>query len=391
MNILVVIPYYVPAYSYGGPVFSSHSLNKNLAAKGHKVTVVTTDSYDASSRNSIQKEKIDGVKIIRFRNLSNFLAKNYNAYLPFGFKKWIKNNLKNYDIVHCHDFFTYQNIIISKYAKTYNIPYIIQPHGVLGKGHIKSKNSFLKLFILKRFKRVLKHTKYIIALTETEKNGIQRFVKNSKKIRVIPNGINSVEFRKISKIDLHKKYNLPSDAKLLFYFGRVQAVKGINYIIEMLSKLQSSSSQFNFHFFIIGPDEGGEKARLEKLIKKYQFEKKITFVGQLDGELKKQFIKSCDLYIFLSKGEGLPMTILEVSGLGIPSMLSKECNVPEIAKANGGYEVDKEDYYTNAKLVEEHFKNEKKIKTMQKNAQKVIQDKFELDVVVKKILELYKK
>ena len=35
----------------------------------------------------------------------------------------IKENLKNYDIVHCHDFFTYQNVVVSKYAKKFNVPF----------------------------------------------------------------------------------------------------------------------------------------------------------------------------------------------------------------------------------------------------------------------------
>lgn len=387
MNILVVIPYYVPAYSYGGPVAVAHDLNKAFVQKGYSVTIVTTDVHDASSRNTIQEEFIDGVKIIRFKNVSNYLAKNFNAYLPFGFKKWIKENLKNYDIVHCHDFFTYQNVVVSKYCKKFGVPFIVQPHGCLDSVRIEAKNSKVKTFFLNIFSAIFKNSKYIVALTKHEKNAILPFVNNSDKIKIIPNGIQTNEFKNISKINLHKKYNFSPETKLLFYFGRVQYIKGIDYIIQTLSKLKPS---FKYHFFIIGPDERGEKAYLQKLISKYNLIENITFTGQLEGEEKKQFIASCDLSLFLSRGEGLPMTILEIAALGIPNILSRECYVPEIAKSGGGYEVEKENYAENAQLIHQHFQNELKIHQMQTNAQTVIKEKFELDVIVEKMLELYR-
>ena len=145
----------------------------------------------------------------------------------------------------------------------------------------------------------------------------------------------------------------------------------------------------NYQLFIIGPDEGGEQARLEKIIQKYNLEDKVTFVGQLDGKEKNQFISSCDLFLFLSRGEGLPMTILEVAALGVPSLLSKECYIPEIAAEDGGYEVNKEEFDKNAKLILKHFQDENKKKQMKKNIQKVVQEKFGLDIIVEKILELY--
>ncbi len=389
MKILFVIPYYVPAYSYGGPIKVAHDLAKKFIKKGNSVTVATTDVHDAKSRNVIREEEINGVKIMRFRNLSNYLAKNFNAYLPFDFKKWIKENLRNYDIVHCHDFFTYQNIVISKYCKKFRIPYIVQPHGCLDKNRRKTKFTLLKFCFIKLFAPVLQNAKNIIALTQYEKESIQNLLSQKEKIETIPNGIYLNEFTNVQKINLRKKYNLSDNTKLLFYLGRIQHIKGIDYIIKTFSTLNKLNNKLKYNLFIIGPDEGGEKNRLLKLIKKLKLEKKTIFTGQLEGSEKNQFVKSCDLSLFFSKGEGLPMTALEVATLGIPSMLSKECRVPEIALGNGGYEVEKNDYENNAKLIEKHFEDEAKIETMKKNAQVVIKNKFELDVIVEKMLELY--
>src|SRR5687767_6027187 len=43
MNILQVVPTYLPARRYGGPIESVHGLCKALVARGHDVTVFTTN------------------------------------------------------------------------------------------------------------------------------------------------------------------------------------------------------------------------------------------------------------------------------------------------------------------------------------------------------------
>ena len=43
MKILHVVPSYLPALRYGGPIHSVHGLCKALAARGHAVEVFTTN------------------------------------------------------------------------------------------------------------------------------------------------------------------------------------------------------------------------------------------------------------------------------------------------------------------------------------------------------------
>jgi glycogen synthase len=43
MRILHVVPSYLPAVRYGGPIFAVHGLCRALAARGHEVQVFTTN------------------------------------------------------------------------------------------------------------------------------------------------------------------------------------------------------------------------------------------------------------------------------------------------------------------------------------------------------------
>ena len=67
MKILQVIPYFVPAWGYGGPVQVAYRVSRELRQRGHEVTVYTTDALDAGNRIKIQREEIDGLTVCRLK------------------------------------------------------------------------------------------------------------------------------------------------------------------------------------------------------------------------------------------------------------------------------------------------------------------------------------
>jgi glycosyltransferase involved in cell wall biosynthesis len=383
MKILQVIPYFVPAYGYGGPVKVCFDISKELVKRGHRVTVVTTDALDARKRVGKTRENINGIEVIRFRNLSNWLAKNRNGFFPLGFKKWLRKNISQYDVVHCHDFFTYQNLVVSQICAKKKIPFIIQPHGSLCSVRQKSRSFTAKKIFLKLFLPGLFKSSKIIALTQKEKDDITRIDNSLKnKITILPNGLKLNKFKKVSKIDLWKKYNLPQENKIIGFIGRIQYIKGLDISLEILNKIKK---EINFTFLIIGPDEG-QKGNLQRQAKKLGIEENIIFTGMLKGKEKLQVIKSCNLFLFLSRSEGLPMTVLEIAALGVPQIISKNCNVPEIEEFNGGFEFRLKDKKEIARKILEiiNSKKENYLKLKQ-GAIKMANIKFNLSKIINRL------
>ena len=296
IKILFVIPYYVPAFSYGGPVKVSSDLAEGLVKKGHSVTVVTTDVLDKKNRTRIKSEVINGVAVVRCKNVSNYLAKQFNLYLPIGFRAWLKKNIAEYDIVHCHDFFTILNILTSNYCKKLNIPYIIQPHGCLDMIRQKSKLFRIKQAFLFLFKGVVDESEYIIALVDKEKDEIETVYRNVlTKIKIIPNGIDYKKNKNIREIDLHHKYNIPDNNKIIVFLGRVQYIKGLDISIKSLAAIKD---RIDFSFLIIGPDEG-ERNKLYNLIEKV-WPWLIEKIGSPDGTIAAEYITNIDaMYIIM--------------------------------------------------------------------------------------------
>ena len=71
MRILQVVPYFPPAYTFGGPVKVVYQVSKGLVRRGHNVTVYTTDTKGFGSRLETNfNEIVNGIRFYRFRNVS---------------------------------------------------------------------------------------------------------------------------------------------------------------------------------------------------------------------------------------------------------------------------------------------------------------------------------
>src|SRR5438132_64845 len=68
MRILHVVPSYLPAVRYGGPIFTVHGLCRALAAKGHELQVFTTniDGPGITATPIATPVDLDGIQIRYF-------------------------------------------------------------------------------------------------------------------------------------------------------------------------------------------------------------------------------------------------------------------------------------------------------------------------------------
>jgi glycosyltransferase involved in cell wall biosynthesis len=130
MKILQMIPAFYPALAYGGTVNVAYNISKELAKRGHEVTVYTSDTLDKDSRQKENFTVINDIKVYYFKNISNRLAWA-RFVLNTGVISALRKNINDFDIIHLHGFRNFQNVFCNYYAKEHNIPYVLQAHGDL--------------------------------------------------------------------------------------------------------------------------------------------------------------------------------------------------------------------------------------------------------------------
>jgi glycosyltransferase involved in cell wall biosynthesis len=304
MRILQVIPYFNK--KYGGIYNICINESIFLSQNGYEVTILTTDyEIDMVAIQEILKNK---VKIIVLQNLFNPYMFLYTPKL----NKWANKNIMNYDLIHLHEFRSYQSIVISKYAKQKNIPYVIQPHGSL-KINIGRKQ-LKKLFDFWYGNNIIRNANKIICITENEINDCLAF-REKGEIALIPNGIFCGEFNnQLSKNDIRKKLKWGSNELYILYLGRIHPSKGLDKMIEAFSII--SKNMPNVNLVIAGPDYNYLN-KLLILCEKLNLNDKLIIYNFINDELKKQILASSDIFI-TPEYSGFPVTFLEAGVSGLP-------------------------------------------------------------------------
>lgn len=337
MKILEVISHFPPAYSYGGPVKVVYDISEELVKRGHQVSVYTTDVFDARSRLRLEKNPIlmDGIEVYHFRNISNVLAHDANLPIAFGIANAIKKNIKNFDIVHLHEYRSFQAICVHYYATRYSIPYILQPRGSLPRfSKTLQKEIFDDVFGI----NIVKDANKIIATSNIESDQYIDIYPDVKKEKIlhIPNGINLKEYQILPKKGQFKnKYAINRDTQIVLFLSRLHERKGADLLIESFSDLKRDLK--NVKLVIAGPDEGYLDT-LKSITNSLELNDSVIFPGPLYGISKLEAYIDSDVFILPSKDryESFGNVVLEAMACGTPVIVTNNCGVSEFIDSSAG-------------------------------------------------------
>lgn len=327
MKILQVISSFPPAFAYGGPLRAAYEISKKLVEKGHEVTVYTTDVYDAHSRLKYDKNPVwmDNIEVYYFRNINNRLA-HKNLPIAFGMALALKKNIKNFDIIHIHEYRSFQAVILHHYAKKYGIPYVLQPRGSLPR---MSKSRQKKLFDVLFGRSIVKDASKIIASSRIESNQYWDVFPDlkSEKIVHIPNGIDLETYQNLPKKGkFRKKYSIAEDEKVILFLGRIHEIKGLNILIEAYGKLKNELK--GVKLVIAGPDDG-YLDKLKLMVKELNIENDVIFCGPLYGKEKSEAYVDANVFVLPSKYESFGNVVLEAMAHNTPVIITNSCGVSE--------------------------------------------------------------
>src|SRR5690348_12668905 len=141
LRLLHIVPTYLPALRYGGPIRSVHALCRGLAAAGHDVHVFTT-SVDGEGDSDVPLGKpvdLEGVKVTDFP--SRRLRRLYWSP-PMG--RALAAAIPVFDLVHLHAVYLWPMWAGARIARANHIPYVSSPRGMLVPALIRRKNRWIK-------------------------------------------------------------------------------------------------------------------------------------------------------------------------------------------------------------------------------------------------------
>ena len=149
---------------------------------------------------------------------------------------------------------------------------------------------------------------------------------------------------------------------------------------------------FNGQILLAGKETApGQSNTLERLINELNLQSHVRLIGVISGEAKVNVIKSADCFILPSHAEGLPMAMLEAMSYGLPVISTKVGSIPEvITDGVEGYLIEPGDIESLADRIFRLGQDVALRKRMGRAARERIERYYSLDVVVKRLMQVYK-
>lgn len=331
--------------------------------KGGMTTVV--DNYYNYGLN----KKVD-LKYIESCNDGNKLfklLKEIKGIIEF------KKEINSYDIVHIHMASrrsTFRKAKYIKLAKKKNKKIVLHIHGAGYKNFYNECNKKQQEYI----KNILNMCDKIIVLSEEWYNYFKKII-DSKKIVIIYNSI-----------IMPKDFKKNIDTNQFLFLGRIGSRKGIYDLIDVFESIAAKYPEAKLY---IGGD--GEINKLNKIIIEKNLKNNIEYIGWVTGEKKEQYLKRASFYILPSYNEGMPMSVLEAMAYKNVTISTNVGGIPRIIQnEENGIIINSGDKDSMQKYLIRLIEDKQLRNKLSKNARKTIEEKFNIEMVIEKLMEIYK-
>jgi glycosyltransferase involved in cell wall biosynthesis len=327
MRILHVIPSYLPAVRYGGPIFAIHGLCKALAARGHEVQVFTTN-IDGPGNSPVPigvPVNVDGVQV---RYFSCPLLRR--LYWAPALRRALESEIGKFDVVHLHSVFLWPTWAAARAARKAGIPYVLSPRGMLVRDLISRRSWLAKSAWMQIIERSNVEQAAAVHLTsQLEAEELQSFGWQLPRLAVIPNGVD--EPGPCGGDIATDVKGIAAEQPLVLFLGRLSWKKGLDRLLRAFACTTAGK------LAIVGTDDEGLAPRLVKLAAGLRILDRVRILPRtIIGSEKERLFAAAQVFVLTSYSENFGNAVLEALRRGVPVVVTPEVGAADIVRESGG-------------------------------------------------------
>lgn len=369
MRILQVSPYFFPYI--GGQERYVQSLSQALVDLGHSVEIFTSD-YPKSTEH----EKLRKIRIRRFHCLARPLNNPITPTMLFH----LRNRFDDFDLVHTHNEHGFPSLCCSMVRPLTKVPLLVTCHGRLRYDQ-QTKDLVERVFSQTFCARVFKTADRVLAMSDQDAEYIHSLGASKENIRVIPNGVNLGHYSQIEELPRQFSFQ---DKKLVLFVGPLIKRKGPHVLVQAIPQIVKEYPETVFLF--IG--KGNYKSEVEELSKKLGVEEYTCFAGYVPESRLHAFYSRSDIFVLPSISEALPYTVLDALAFSKPVVTTLLPGMKENF-TEGAILIPPKDVNALARSLITLLGDERYCKELGAKGRKLVETRFDFDVVVRKILNVY--
>ena len=215
---------------------------------------------------------------------------------------------------------------------------------------------------------------------------------SSEKILLIPNSVNTSRFMPVESVQkdlLRKRLNLPQNATIAIYTGRLVSYKGLPLLLKVWDEIRRKHENI---LLILAGTGGLDIHNCEEVLREYvkanRLENDVVFTGAVQNV--PEYLQASDLFVFPTENDAFPSSIVEAMACGLP-VVSTPVGAIKTIITNGKTGLliqpgNAEQLYQALDIV---LSNEEMASRLGKAACQSVQDLYSTEIVSKKYLTLF--
>ena len=362
MRVLHVCGIYLPATEWGGPTYAVANYASALQGAGVDVEVFTTTARGDRALPALEPgtRDVHGVRVSYFQ-----APAVHQSFIAPGLAAALVRRVREFDLVHAHMLWAFPGIAASRIADIAGVPYIVTPHGSLDPWSLEQRKWMKRAFLLASENRTLRRAALVHYTADAERDVVPLHLRGLRSV-IVPNVIEPSDEPRV-----------PGDDVVIL--GRIHLMKGFDILVPAMREVLASRP--SARLVIAGPDEGGYRAEVERMISDAGIGAAVAFMGHIDAAARTRLLASAGLVVQPSFRENFGMAIAEAMAQGVPVVVSDRVNIcDDVRRADAGLVVPR-DASALARAILELLADPARRERMGEHGRRLVRERYAPDVV----------
>ena len=339
-SLRIICPtYWYPQHATDTQATYVHDINRHLARRGHRVTVVTPGNSSMPAR-----ESFDGVDVVRFpmelpvdltygrvaQTRVNFMGKVARVavmahYLEAQFRATMAVAREHgADVNHAHWAIPTGPAAVSA-AQRLGLPSVITMHG--GDVYVNPEQGYdfpTRWYVRPALRWTLRKAGALTAITEDCRQHALRAGAPSRSMHLVFNGTDLRRFSPAPAGEADPRFG----PNMIFACRQLFPRKGIRFLIEAAAQLKPRFPDLK----VVVAGDGFERPDLIALAERLGITRDVTFLGWVPNSELPQYYRAAALSVIPSLEEGFGIPAAEAMGCETAVVASDAGGLPEVVE-----------------------------------------------------------
>lgn len=233
-------------------------------------------------------------------------------------------------VLHSNGLWTAVNHWVTYQARRWQVPLIVQPHGMLEPWALAYRGWKKRLALSLYQRRDLESASLFIATAEQEAESIRHFGL-LQPIAVIPNGVELAIGGGEDGRWTHRR-----TARTALFLSRIHPKKGLLNLVSAWGQLRLR----DWRLVIAGPDEDGHLAQVMSAVRQQGITESVEYVGEVEGQRKAALYRDADLFVLPTFSENFGVVVAEALAYGLPVITTRGTPWADLERFGCGWWID---------------------------------------------------